>query len=82
MELQKNDEMEEGSGVVMLLLEDGDVALVLDEGDKLSDEQIEFLEKLSCIQEPSLVLCIVLWLEVRAHRFLQHFAELFSKERK
>jgi hypothetical protein len=82
MELPNESGDEEGGGVMMILLEDGDVALVLDEGDKLSDEQIEFLEKLSCIQEPSLVLCVVLWVEVRAHRLLQHFAELFSKEKK
>jgi hypothetical protein len=66
---------------MVLLTADGDVLALLEEGVELTEDQASFLLKVSCIQEPSLVLQVVLWIEITTHKVINYITEYLDKRR-
>jgi hypothetical protein len=78
---QEEEEGGEGEEIMFILTADGDVLALLEEGVELTEDQASFLLKVSCIQEPSLVLQVVLWIEITTHKVINYITEYLDKRR-
>jgi len=77
----QEEEGGEGEEIMFILTADGDVLALLEEGVELTEDQASFLLKVSCIQEPSLVLQVVLWIEITTHKVINYITEYLDKRR-
>jgi len=69
---------EEGN-LLMVLTPEGDLLVVLEEEGELTEDQEEFLLKVSCVQDPSVVLLVVLWIETTTHKVVEYITDLIKR---